>query len=570
MKGLTTTFKSMTRWAVVALGCSICLIYTTQTTSVEAAEGLGGPPHIGTFEGGTTFMTTSRNGINPGLYLEVMDAEGNYTEYTSEDGVITVSGTKEGAYVTQAKLLGKTKYVDQITGEILDQWEEGRNLDLVSSEGPGLTTVGKNLFPYGDVSFTPAGFNWYDALGTENMYGNIGTKSKSRFLLKKGTYTFSTNNRTNVSIIQLVDDDENIYITGNGSFTLNKNTYLTLRVRPMEETSNSPLLVQNIQIENGSVSTAYTPYQTNLIAVQEAVTLRGVGKVSDELDLITGEMTKNIDEIVLDGSEDWVQRLEKDNTLLFQTNANVVTGKSHSCLSDKFPYRNNVWSSTVDQEGVLIGGLKLTQVDISIAKNKLHSSDVMGFKAYLQSNPTTVQYELETNLVKTLSINSTYYFKPVLNREIVVNGVILPLVASVDIPTEPLTFILDPNQTEDQQFIAPEFKITNHAPAAIELTLKTFEQTTPVLNDVLPEAHPDWDQLDKHQSKDMALALVPKPSEGWLSLEEGPRYVADKSNYRLGEVRKGSTVEFTFSALHGQAFVEGLTPQYRLAFEFGF
>ena len=43
-------------------------------------------------------------------------------------------------------LKGKTKYRDIDTGEILETFEEGRNLELITVRMPILHTVGKNLF----------------------------------------------------------------------------------------------------------------------------------------------------------------------------------------------------------------------------------------------------------------------------------------------------------------------------------------------------------------------------------------------------------------------------------------
>lgn len=134
--------KKLIKWGIPMLLSTICLMTNTENTTVEASKGVS---HIGTFNGSTTFTTSSSNGINPGLFIEVMDDYGNLTQYESEDGVITIPNTKEGAYITQAKLLGKTKYMDQNTGEVLDDWEESRNLKLESSKMPVLTTIGSNL-----------------------------------------------------------------------------------------------------------------------------------------------------------------------------------------------------------------------------------------------------------------------------------------------------------------------------------------------------------------------------------------------------------------------------------------
>lgn len=143
MRKKKTLLKKTTILGLMTISCSIGLWNPSQIEIVEAEKSVA--THIGTFEGSTTFRTSSRNGINPGLFIEVMDEYGNLTQYESEEGVITIPNTKEGAYVTQAKLLGKTKYRDQETGELLDDWEEGRNLSLESVENPILTTTGKNL-----------------------------------------------------------------------------------------------------------------------------------------------------------------------------------------------------------------------------------------------------------------------------------------------------------------------------------------------------------------------------------------------------------------------------------------
>lgn len=581
--------KNIKRWAIAVMGCSICFIHTSKTNVIEAAEGLGGPPHIGTFEGSTTFTTTSSNGINPGLYLEVMDDEGNYAEYMSEDGVITIQETKEGAYVTQAKLLGKTKYMDQQTGKVLDEWEEGRDLTLVSSENPGLKTIGKNLSPVNTYTLpcnTGIATNGYKGTVIANL---IEAKPNTTYTL---SYDFveGVPAGTKIKVMTLRDKVENpnshvevyshpnrIYehsVSNGEKFKTEEETkYLAITTGNFTTTSDA-ILIENIQLEESSTPTSYQPYQSNLLTVHENVTLRGIEKKArDTLDLITGEVVQNIGEIILDGSESWAQTNishypEKVNTLAFQVDDLLVGTYSNSpVVCDRFKFPSPFPN---DEEGIQRQSASTTRIYISINKSRLSTQDISGFKKWLQDNPTTIQYPFESPVIKTRSLNSTYYFEPVMNREVRVNGTVLPLVASVTIPTEPLSFLLDPNQDEGQQFIAPEFSITNNTPTSIYLNLKTFKQITNVFHDVLPTTHSDWNQLDKQQSKDIALALVPIPSEGWLSLDEGPRYVADTSNYVLGEVKKRSTVDFTFSALHGQSFIEELNPKYRLAFEFGF
>ena len=61
--------------------------------------------------------------------------------------------------------------------------------------------------------------------------------------------------------------------------------------------NNTPMdTLGNIQIEEGSTSTTYEPYQTIILSCNEDVTLRSNGDVCDELDLLTGKLTQRIGE----------------------------------------------------------------------------------------------------------------------------------------------------------------------------------------------------------------------------------------------------------------------------------
>ncbi len=555
--------KKIRHWGLMVLGCVIGILNPMGSENIEASKGLGGPSHIGTFEGSTTFTTSSSNGINPGLYLEVIDEYGNYTEYTSEEGVITLPNTQEGAYITQAKLLGKTKYRDQETGELLDQWEAGRNLKLESVEGPGLKTTGKNLAN----TTIASGLMYYDSgrvYQSDLYYVTDFIKIPSN-----AVYSFNMGQDQRYCLF----DSNKKYITGLNAKTFNSGDASFVRFSGRSS--------EVMMIEGSTPPTSYEPYQSNCLTVNGNLELRGIGDVQDTLDLLTGEVTERIGEIVLDGSENWskqgVSQNNSDLGIYYSTKAlpNTIFN-TNNVLCDKFKTSKTMaWHSSEEDIYVSIStyGLK-----ICFDERKLESTTVEGFKKWLSENTPTIQYPLVEKPIKTVSLNSTYYFQPVLNRSVEVNGTVLPLVYSVTVPTDPLSFVLNPNAEEGQRFIAPTFTITNDTPASIQIELKAFEQTTNTFRDVLPTKYEDWNQLSKDQSKDFALALLPVPSEGWASLKEGPRYVADSSNryvadssnYDLGEIKAESSVDFTFTASHGRAFVERLNPQYRLSFMFGF
>ena len=80
-----------------------------------------------------------------------------YVLYTLSTGYSTLYNTAEKP-VKSAILKGNTKYRDIDTGDILDTFDETKNLELVSVKVPVLKTAGNNLFDgeleFGDINST--------------------------------------------------------------------------------------------------------------------------------------------------------------------------------------------------------------------------------------------------------------------------------------------------------------------------------------------------------------------------------------------------------------------------------
>ena len=66
---------------------------------------------------------------------------------SDDNGANLHENVLDGAFES-CVLKGKTKYRDIDTGEILEDFEEGRNLELITVRMPILTTTGKNLFNF--------------------------------------------------------------------------------------------------------------------------------------------------------------------------------------------------------------------------------------------------------------------------------------------------------------------------------------------------------------------------------------------------------------------------------------
>ena len=562
MKKENIKFNKLKLLGVLGISCLGYLAFISPHESVEAMKSVA--THIGTFEGSTTFTTSSSNGINPGLFIEVMDEDGNLTQYESEEGVIAIPDTKEGAYVTQAKLLGKTKYVDEDTGEVLDQFEEGRNLRLESAQMPVLSTCGKNLFNRNGKLFD--GWLHNGGIFVEVIDGGLWTtdfieiKNESyisfsginsdfiSFAFFDGDYNMVGSRIDNVYTVQIPMNAKYIRITFNKSDT------------------------DTFQIEYGNKSTSYEPHKTNILTVNEDVTLRGVGDVKDELDLMTGKYVQRIGKTTITGDliptvTSW-ERNNNSETMCFESFGGIIPFQWNQIISADWPITWEEFNPSLTHEYFNPhGGHGIFR----IKRSRLETEDANGFKKWLNENPITIYHPvIGSESIKTVALNSNYFFKPINKDSIQVTGTITPLVGSITVPTTPVSFVLNPNEEVGQQFIAPEFSVTNETTAPIRLTLNNFEQTTNVLTDVLPDKYNRWEGLNKKESKNIALALVPKAGDGWLSLNEEPRYVADTLNNDLGVIKAKSSVDFTFSALHGQAFEEVLNPSYRLGFVFEF
>lgn len=154
-------------------------------------------------------------------------------------------------------------------------------------------------------------------------------------------------------------------------------------------------------------------------------------------------------------------------------------------------------------------------------------------------------------------------------HEVLLAGKVEPTLLSLTVPADPINFVINPNLPDEEMFVAPKFQITNATKIPVSLTLHSFEKVTGPFNDVLPTEHDDWFNLETSELFDFALGIQPEPGQGWRSLTEGVRYVADKSNYELGILEPKGTVNFKLVANHGSLFNTSFETTYRLTFIVG-
>lgn len=240
---------------------------------------------------------------NQVIYDEVIgDNDLNYILYEFY-GSDTLPNTVE-APVKSAILKGSTKYRDIDTGEFLETFEEGRNLELVSVKMPVLKTQieQKNLF---DGEFT---------IGSMNPSGFSEEKNRIRAtnyipVEPLTIYTITSFEDFNIRYVVFYNEDKigigetNFNSTKIFRTTTPKNTsYIMFNCAKSNTNSifnESEIINKKVQVEKGQGSTSfieYQPYKSNILTVNEDVTLRSNGDICDELNLLTGQLAQRIGE----------------------------------------------------------------------------------------------------------------------------------------------------------------------------------------------------------------------------------------------------------------------------------
>ena len=253
-------------------------------------------------------------GETKGAYPKLCDYEGEWLNYILEETIgdfpyetitdvteATVNNVVPYAYKS-AILKGSTKYRDIDTGEILETFEEGRNLELVSVKMPVLTTVGKNLFDKTKIIFDKI-IDIYTGVITDYSESNVTEFIK---VIPNTQYTMSFNFETKAwtRCFGFTEAEHGKYATDVNKISdkcyfdsgSKKITFTTSPTTKYLIFMFGKGVEESFQLEQGSTATPYEPYKSNILTVNEDVTLRSNGDVCDELNLLTGRLTQRIDE----------------------------------------------------------------------------------------------------------------------------------------------------------------------------------------------------------------------------------------------------------------------------------
>nr|DAG16305.1 MAG TPA: hypothetical protein [Caudoviricetes sp.] len=293
---------------------------------------------------------------------------------------------------------------------------------------PVLTTTGKNLF---DGSAFYGSLNGGTGAIDSNPNGTRLVTTNAIKLVANKPYSISAYDEddsriTFVREIVIFSDKECTNRIGQWGYRITKATYTpnqdcyirftTLTVDNNDVEIRSDLNTIAIQIEQSSTSTTYEPYKSNILSTPSDLELRGIGNVKDELNCLTGQMTERIGEVVLDGSEEyWGLNAswsadETDYCCFYNTE--IIKNIIKVLSADKLAVKNPNELRDYETNLAISEGIRndIANIQIFLAKSKLTTVDVNGFKQYLQSNPITIQYQLATENIKTVDLSDNVVY----------------------------------------------------------------------------------------------------------------------------------------------------------------
>ena len=333
-------------------------------------------------------------------YVYEYDVDGNYLGRTQvTTNTVTLILNKNTTLIRIGFYLGKISIVKSLElqveqGEIATEYES-YSQTLVSVKLPVLTTTGKNLI---DETKLIDGY-LVDNKPYELRIGQNNEMTSDYISVRPNTvYTFSVNIDTSLyenwtGLFYYKDVGEVSHLHSNRfTFQTSTRTITTPSDCKFIRISSRGLSQENaiVQFEEGTTVTSYEPFKSNILTANEPVELRAIGDTEDELNLMTGELTQRIGEIVLNGSESgWRVTSAGDGYVLNHADSKQNSG----VIADTYP----VVTGFGKGNGVFKGS-------ISIAIVNSNCADLDSFKLWLSQNPITLKYQLATESVKTVDL----------------------------------------------------------------------------------------------------------------------------------------------------------------------
>ena len=314
-------------------------------------------------------------------------------------------------YYKSASLKGSTKYRDIDTGEILESFEEGKNLEFVSVKMPGLSTSNTNNLWCVD-----------ELLPDVVDYGGFRNKSSDFIPVNEGetiwfnlgviVYTwarFYQEDKTQISEVLVAGHSAQLGAFDKMNHVVPENAkFMKVIVREN--------YIDSMMVNRGNDYLPYEkgkPYKSTRLTTPSDLVMRGVGEVKDELNLLTGEVTERVGEIVFDGSEKWGVKdlpLTPSNKTFYLPLGNTVDHSlpaGETRFVDTLGFTNNISSHTNQAN---FDGKKAFakhtdgNIYFSIPTNELSSPDLSGWRDFLNKQRLTLLYPLKEKANKSVDL----------------------------------------------------------------------------------------------------------------------------------------------------------------------
>lgn len=285
---------------------------------------------------------------------------------------------------------------------------------MQSVKMPVLTTTGKNLIK--GIQNDSTLFDNKDVFSVRPVQNESNTIKLEEPIILNEEYTLSFNvmpsNNGYLLLVPMYDDGTNGERIGNWDsvngwtkkeYNLPKNGKRMIGFTFIMSSNNNYVYVEKntIQLEQGTQATPYEPYKSNILSTPEDLELRGIGKIKDELNVATGELTQRIGEVVLDGSEKFGIEEFADTGMVYAkllSHQETVSEAGNIICNNFIGYQTSIYGKPL--EGVyFVDGIKFM-----IKKDKLSEVSSSGVSKFLSDTGTIVQYKKPTESVKTVDL----------------------------------------------------------------------------------------------------------------------------------------------------------------------
>ena len=173
------------------------------------------------------------------------------------------------------------------------------------------------------------------------------------------------------------------YASKSVSFTAPSDGFVTISIYATSSSTSGTKTFTNLIVATEK-NLSYEPYQENTtyIDLQDNEICK-IGDIKDELDLITGILTKRIGKKVLDGSEEWF--IGGENSYFYSVFEHIgISPKPNNEIKTT----HFIYSKT--------NGAYISDSSLAISLNCLPNMTLEEFKTWLSENNVTVYYQLAT------------------------------------------------------------------------------------------------------------------------------------------------------------------------------